>query len=84
MARRRTSSGSSGAGASLIFRPFFDFDHGCAGLSGKPSSTIGFEKRFTPALSLSRGEFVEALAVVAPKPAGADGALEFNRGRGNG
>jgi glyoxylase-like metal-dependent hydrolase (beta-lactamase superfamily II) len=55
-----------------------------AGLSGKPSSTIGFEKRFNPALSLSRDEFVEAVALVAPKPAGADAALEFNRGRVNG
>ncbi len=32
-----------------------------AGLSGKPSSTIGFEKRFNAALSLPRGDFIEQL-----------------------
>jgi len=51
-----------------------------AGLSGKPSSTIGFEKRFNRALSLGRDAFVDAVAVVAPKPADADSILEFNRG----
>ena len=38
-------------------------------LSGKPSSTIGFEKRWNPLLSASREQFVEGLSVVAPKPA---------------
>ena len=55
-----------------------------AGLSGKPSSTIGFEKRFNPALSLARDAFVDAVAVVAPKPADSDSILEFNRGGANG
>ena len=32
-----------------------------AGLSGKPSSTIGFEKRSNPALSLRRSEFIAQL-----------------------
>jgi len=36
------------------------------GLSGKPSSTIGFEKRWNPLLSRSRDEFVEALSRVPP------------------
>ena len=36
-----------------------------AGLSGKPSSTIGFEKRFNRVLSLEREEFVDTIAVVA-------------------
>lgn len=49
-------------------------------LSGKPSSTIGFEKRFNRALSLGRDAFVDAVAVVAPTPADADLILEFNRG----
>lgn len=31
------------------------------GLSGKPSSTIGFERQSNPALSLPRGEFIEKL-----------------------
>ncbi|KAB2894387.1 MAG: MBL fold metallo-hydrolase [Kofleriaceae bacterium] len=33
-----------------------------AGMSGKPSSTIAFERRWNPFLSKSRDEFVEALA----------------------
>ena len=41
-----------------------------AGLSGKPASTIGFEKRFNPMLSMSRDEFVAALtAEIPPQPA---------------
>jgi hydroxyacylglutathione hydrolase len=39
------------------------------GLSGKPSSTIGFEKRWNPLLSRSRDEFVEALSRVPPSAA---------------
>ena len=40
-----------------------------AGLSGKPASTIGFEKRFNPMLALSREAFVEALiADIPPQP----------------
>lgn len=39
------------------------------GLSGKPASTLGFEKRFNPMLSMSRAAFVEALtADIAPPP----------------
>ena len=37
-----------------------------AGLSGKPASTIGFEKRFNPMLSMSRDEFVAALTAEIP------------------
>jgi hydroxyacylglutathione hydrolase len=40
-----------------------------AGLSGKPSSTIGFERRFSPMLSMPRGEFVSAvIADLPPQP----------------
>ena len=40
------------------------------GLSGKPGSTIGFERRFNPALQIpSRGEFVRyVLADLPPQP----------------
>ena len=39
------------------------------GLSGKPSSTIGFERRFNPMLSMSREAFVNALtADMPPQP----------------
>jgi len=41
------------------------------GLSGKPASTLGFEQRFNPMLSLPRQAFVAALvADIAPQPAG--------------
>lgn len=40
-----------------------------AGLSGKPASTIGFEKRFNPMLTMSCEAFVEALtANMPPQP----------------
>lgn len=42
-----------------------------AGLSGKPSSTIGFEKRCNPALSLDREQFVAELTRDIP-PRSAD------------
>lgn len=39
------------------------------GLSGKPASTIGFEKRFNPMLSMSREDFVDAVtAGIPPQP----------------
>jgi glyoxylase-like metal-dependent hydrolase (beta-lactamase superfamily II) len=51
-----------------------------AGLSGKPSSTIGFEKRFNQALSLGREAFVDAVGVAMPKPVDSEAVMEFNRG----
>ncbi len=50
------------------------------GLSGKPTSTIAFEKRWNPVLSLSREAFVNALGDVPPTPTGMDEILQFNRG----
>lgn len=49
------------------------------GLSGKPASTIGFERRFNPALRLgTRADFVQfVLADLPPQPAG----FEQNRRR---
>ena len=53
-----------------------------AGMSGKPSSTIGFERRWNPLLALGEPAFVEALAGAAPpKPAEIDEIVRFNRGR---
>src|SRR6267378_482867 len=40
-----------------------------AGLSGKPTSTIAFERRWNPILSLSREAFTDAIADVPAKPA---------------
>lgn len=51
------------------------------GMSGKPSSTIAFEKRFNPLLSQSRDDFVAALSDVPPKPAAMEEILKINRGR---
>lgn len=39
-----------------------------AGLSGKPASTIGFEKRFNPVLAMTREAFVAALIADIPAP----------------
>ena len=52
-----------------------------AGMSGKPSSTIAFEKRWNSLLAKSRSEFVAALADVPPKPAAMEQILSINRGR---
>lgn len=52
-----------------------------AGMSGKPSSTIAFEKRWSPLLAKSRDDFVDALAEVPPKPASMEQILRLNRGR---
>jgi len=50
------------------------------GLSGKPSSTIAFERRWNPMLSLNRDAFMAALAEVPPKPADMEQILAANRG----
>jgi hydroxyacylglutathione hydrolase len=50
------------------------------GLSGKPASTIAFEKRWNPVLSMGRDAFIDALSTVPPKPPAMDAILAFNRG----
>jgi glyoxylase-like metal-dependent hydrolase (beta-lactamase superfamily II) len=41
-----------------------------AGISGKPGSTLGFEKRWNPLLAMEREAFVDAVtAEIPPKPA---------------
>ncbi len=50
-----------------------------AGLSGKPASTIGFDKRFNPMLSMSMRAFVDALtAEIPPPPADMEGIVAAN------
>ncbi|MEY2686090.1 MAG: hypothetical protein RL375_288 [Pseudomonadota bacterium] len=39
-----------------------------AGLSGKPASTIGFEKRFNPMLSMDKQAFIDAVTAEIPPP----------------
>jgi hydroxyacylglutathione hydrolase len=53
-----------------------------AGMSGKPMSTIAFEKRWNQALDLQRAEFIEKMTSGAPpKPAEMESVLQANRGR---
>lgn len=50
-----------------------------AGLSGKPSSTIGFEKRWNPGLSMSKADFIEnLLKEIPPRPAEMDKMVAAN------
>ncbi len=50
-----------------------------AGLSGKPSSTIGFEKRWNPGLSMNRADFVDYLTrEIPPRPAEMDRMVAAN------
>ncbi|MGH9386351.1 MAG: MBL fold metallo-hydrolase [Vicinamibacterales bacterium] len=52
-----------------------------AGLSGKPTSTIAFERRWNPMLSLDRDGFIDALTNVPAKPEEMEEILSFNRGQ---
>ena len=55
-----------------------------AGMSGKPASTIAFEKRWNTLLGLDETAFVEEVGASVPaKPAGMAGILRFNQGRGS-
>lgn len=50
-----------------------------AGISGKPSSTIGFEKRWNPALSIARAGFIKHLtSEIPPRPADMDRIVAAN------
>jgi len=52
-----------------------------AGISGKPVSTLGFEKRWNPLLSMDRESFVNALTMeIAPRPAQMDRMVAANLG----
>jgi glyoxylase-like metal-dependent hydrolase (beta-lactamase superfamily II) len=54
-----------------------------AGMSGKPSSTVAFEKRWNNLLKLDQQEFIEQVgATVPPKPEGMAEILLWNQGRG--
>jgi glyoxylase-like metal-dependent hydrolase (beta-lactamase superfamily II) len=50
------------------------------GISGKPSSTIAFERRWNPLLRATREEFIAALCDVPAKPAAMEQILRVNRG----
>ena len=51
-----------------------------AGMSGKASSTLAFEKRWNPTLTLDRAAFIEKLtSSTPPKPADIESVLQANR-----
>ncbi len=53
-----------------------------AGMSGKPASTIAFEKRWNTLLGLDEAAFVEQVGgTVPPKPEGMAEILRWNQGR---
>jgi hydroxyacylglutathione hydrolase len=52
-----------------------------AGMSGKPSSTIAFEKRWNALLAKPRADFVAALIDVPAKPAAMEQIMRANQGR---
>jgi glyoxylase-like metal-dependent hydrolase (beta-lactamase superfamily II) len=52
-----------------------------AGMSGKPSSTIRFERKWNPMLARERTAFVDEVSQPMPKPAGMDAVVQFNQGR---
>lgn len=52
-----------------------------AGLSGKPSSTLGFEKKWNPALSMEKSAFIEQMSLhLPPRPAEMEAMVRTNRG----
>ncbi|MFO7543811.1 MAG: MBL fold metallo-hydrolase [Thiobacillus sp.] len=52
-----------------------------AGMSGKPTSTIGYEKRWNPMLAMDRAGFVTALTeTIPPRPAEMDRMVQVNLG----
>ncbi|MDC7692343.1 MBL fold metallo-hydrolase [Vogesella indigofera] len=55
-----------------------------AGLSGKPSSTLGFEKRGNPALTMSKAVFVDYLTKETPsRPVDIDAMVRATLGLGD-
>jgi hydroxyacylglutathione hydrolase len=51
------------------------------GMSGKPSSTIGYEKRWNVMLAADHSSFVDKVSNISAKPAEMGRNLEFNSGR---
>jgi hydroxyacylglutathione hydrolase len=52
-----------------------------AGLSGQPTSTRAFERRWNPMLSMDREPFIDALVTAPAKPHEMEQILSFNRGQ---
>jgi glyoxylase-like metal-dependent hydrolase (beta-lactamase superfamily II)/rhodanese-related sulfurtransferase len=57
------------------------FEGSCGkGMCGRPSSTIGFERRFNPLLHLSKPRFIEAMSQAPARPLNMTAILATNRG----
>jgi len=57
------------------------FEGSCGkGMCGRPSSTIGFERRYNPVLQLGREEFIKLGSQVPARPLNMMAILETNRG----
>src|SRR5438067_558984 len=57
------------------------FEGSCGkGMCGRPSSTIGFERRFNPVLQLTARDFLDATAEVPARPLNMTAIIETNRG----
>jgi glyoxylase-like metal-dependent hydrolase (beta-lactamase superfamily II) len=70
------------AGEVEIFPAHFAGSACGAGMSGKPSSTLAFERRWNPALTMPLAAFVDAVAGrTPPAPEGAAELLRLNQGR---
>ncbi|MBV9329182.1 MAG: MBL fold metallo-hydrolase [Chloroflexi bacterium] len=60
------------------------FEGSCGkGMCGRPSTTIGFERRFNPVLQLSRTDFLASTGEVPPRPLNMAAILATNQGRGD-
>jgi glyoxylase-like metal-dependent hydrolase (beta-lactamase superfamily II)/rhodanese-related sulfurtransferase len=57
------------------------FEGSCGkSMCGRPSSTIGFERRFNPVLQLSKVEFQKQAAITPARPLNMTAIIETNRG----
>jgi rhodanese-related sulfurtransferase len=57
------------------------FEGSCGkGMCGRPSTTIGFERRFNPLLQLTEADFLAMAAEVPARPLNMTAILEANRG----
>ena len=60
------------------------FEGSCGkGMCGRPSSTIGFERRFNPILQLSKPDFLQSTGDVPARPLNMTAIMATNRGEGD-
>jgi glyoxylase-like metal-dependent hydrolase (beta-lactamase superfamily II)/rhodanese-related sulfurtransferase len=60
------------------------FEGSCGkGMCGRPSTTIGFERRFNPILQLTAADFLQSTAEVPARPLNMNAIIATNRGDGD-